>query len=218
MGRQKKDKNIGRRIGFLVVQRFDKKEGSYECLCDCGTAVSLTETQVRRSSVKACSSCKDKLPSRGKDLSAQQYGVLSVKYPYVEDGVVKRLWVCECNICGVESLHKAGALKDGTDYACPVCGAGSKYRDRLRMSFGLTGQTFGDFTVKGRNAIKNNDSHDEWVCSCDRCGDTEIFTRKEFLCRSHPVCRCHQTARPAVWVYRLPNGTLSAPPLERAAG
>lgn len=188
MGRQKKDKNIGRRLGFLVVQRFDKDTGCYECLCDCGAAVALTETQVRRSSVKACDACRKKLPSRGKDISAKQYGVLRVKYPYVsDDGVPRRLWVCECSSCGRESLHKSGALKSGSEYSCPVCGAGRRSRDRERRSFSLTGQTFGDFTVRGRNAIKNNDGSDEWVCTCNKSG------------------------RPAAWVYQTASKAVGAP-------
>lgn len=99
---------VGQRFGRLVVlRRLENKmqpNGStkviWECICDCGNIVNVTDTHLRSGHTTSCGCVRTEKMRKilAKDITNQHFGKLTpYKRAFIKDG--KQYWYCKCE-CG----------------------------------------------------------------------------------------------------------------------
>ena len=179
----------GQRFNRLTVLRFDHtgRNGSYWlCRCDCGTEKVLPGYQLRGNVVKSCGCARESSGNRGRDLTGEVFGQLTV-IRQKEPG----LWLCRC-ACGNEVSVERRKLTSGNK---KTCGCGQK-GGKGRM-IDITGQRFGMLTVLRKNIVATREAgHGMFDCVCD-CGREK--TLPGFNLRSGGVTSCGcQRGRPGI--------------------
>lgn len=140
---------IGKRFGKLVVKSENIEAGKkvfkdgnivstipyYDCLCDCGTMVTVAGNALRSGNTKSCGYCYT-----GEDLTGKVFGRLTViersGYKF-SGGENLATWKCKC-VCGNYIDVTTAALKSGNTKSC-----GCLIKDGLkaRGKYGLHYQT-----------------------------------------------------------------------------
>lgn len=112
--KEKKDKNIGRKIGkFTVISKDPNNFEKYICKCDCGNT--FTELQGNINKRKSCG-CLPQGGWNAADLSGKKFGRLTaIKRVGSKSG--KAVWLFQCD-CGRMCETKAGYVLRGETQSC----------------------------------------------------------------------------------------------------
>lgn len=117
---------IGVRVGNLeVIEKAHSNNGVFwTCRCDCGKIVTIKGSKLRGANpVRSCGCQRtQKLIDYNKqynvnDLTNQQFGLLTAKYPTEERSWGSIIWICECE-CGNTTKVSCGDLKSGNTRSC----------------------------------------------------------------------------------------------------
>lgn len=112
-----------------------------------------------------------------KDLTNMIFGDWkAVKFDETK-GKYKYYWLCECVNCGnIKSIASASLLDENKSKRCEICNPSFGFTDPKNIkgyAEDLTGNKYGNFTVKGFSHKEHSHSH--WIGVCD-CGRTEIHS------------------------------------------
>ena len=122
--------------------------------------------------------------ARGKDLTGQRFGKLTVieQTDRRQDRYI--LWRCRCD-CGGEVLASTKRLMRGTVRDCGCVPRSDARRGSIAED--LTGQRFGSLTVVSR--AENQNGRTSWLCRCD-CGNEKIATAHDLKAGKVKSCGC----------------------------
>lgn len=200
----------GMRFGkLMVVRATEHSKGDFavwECKCDCGKTVLVSEDCLVEGVVTACNiHCKGYGATKGRKIAAkkqltavsrkrnelavgQRFGRLTTvrfvgevdKYSTGRKAV---MWECKCD-CGNHTLVSQYSLAAGNTKSC-----GCLKKDRYGRGIkDLTGMRFGKLTAL-RPTDRRETGYVVWECRCD-CGKI-IFAGKERLERGRiKSCGC----------------------------
>ena len=171
----------GRRFGQLTVLELTNERKSnggavWKCRCDCGTELSVSESNLKRGATVSCGCV------RRADLTGMQFGKLTVlrlgKKSNQGNG---SFWICRCS-CGNECEVHAAKLKSGHTTSC-----GCAHSDLIND---LVGQTFGKLTVLCDSGQRRKGSGGVlWQCRCE-CGQEKQIRQDALLSGSTVSCGC----------------------------
>lgn len=109
------------------------------------------------------------------DLTGQRYGKLTVIE--LDADAENRSWLCKCD-CGGKKVVKQDYLRRGTTTSCGCL-----------QHYDLTGMTFGDLSVIGRNEERDGRGRPLWHCHCS-CGGTKNAETSDLLQGNTKSCGC----------------------------
>lgn len=147
----------GCRFGHLSVLR-QLNSMNYECRCDCGNVISVSQNNLLRGHQKSCG-C-----ARHTRLVDDITGLRSGSLVAIAPTDIKRrgcyLWRCQCD-CGKELLVEPYKIRSHSVKSCGCSRVGKNVKD-------LTGMRFGKLVALKRLDEKIGTSY-AWLCQCD-CG------------------------------------------------
>lgn len=129
-----------------------------------------------------------------KDLTNQIYGDWKVIRFDNTKGKYKYYWECVCINCGnMKSIASASLLNENKSKRCELCNENfglKKEEDIKGYAIDITGNKYGEFTIKGFSHKKHSHSH--WIGVC-ACGNEEIhsigFYTREFSIKKCESCK-----------------------------
>jgi hypothetical protein len=101
---------IGRSANFEL-----RRQGYWECKCDCGKIRQIISNSLRNGVVKSCGAPSCKITSRYRDLTGQRFGRLVAKSFFSKKKT--RFWFCICD-CGNENIVRTANLTSGQVRSC----------------------------------------------------------------------------------------------------
>lgn len=110
----------GQRFHKLTVIRRSqdfslRRQGYWECKCDCGEIKQIISNSLRNGIVKSCGAISCKISKRYKDLTEQRFGRLVAKSWFSKNRT--RFWICICD-CGNENIVRTANLTSGQVRSC----------------------------------------------------------------------------------------------------
>lgn len=98
---------------LTIIKRTEEKKYFYDCICDCGNKVSVSQYNIVSGNTKSCGcSCVE----RKKDLTGRKFGKLTAIKPCGTKRN-KTVWLCKCD-CGNEIEVVGTALSYGNTKSC----------------------------------------------------------------------------------------------------
>jgi len=152
----------GQRFGKLVVVPNSNKDNGkkkilWTCKCDCGNTTEVFANNLTRMHTTSCGICVRNLTP---DLTGMVFGRLTVLR---KDENRKYHYICKCN-CGNPNEVSIGqrSLFKNLTQSCGCLFRETTSKNNLKD---ITGQTFGNLTVLGRDYSRpNRPVH--WLCKC----------------------------------------------------
>lgn len=173
---------VGRKFGRLTVigeaGKNERGQLMWECQCDCGNKKVVLGHNLRTGNTVSCG-C-----ARGKDLTGQRFGRLTVLKQVEERRDGKVMWECQCD-CGKIHYVSRACLRSGYTKSCGCLREEKVAEDRHED---LTGQRFGSLTVI-RKHEKTWGGNVIWVCGCD-CGAEKLVKNMDLLKGRVTDCGC----------------------------
>lgn len=120
-----------------------------------------------------------------KDLSGKKFGRWTVLDQCVPHGRYDRKWLCRCE-CGTERFVMERSLIYGNSQSC---GCLTRERAKAAVTHDLTGKTFGEFTVLGRDGMGSRNGNVYWLCRCS-CGKEVSVAGTLLVCGRKTSCGC----------------------------
>lgn len=151
---------------ILVQKTGNNNRGNiiWECLCDCGNFTELDSLQLKRLQVPSCGCAK---PVKGKDLTGEQFGRLTVVSRDKESDGKTYKWNCICE-CGTQLKVKRGALTSKNTQSC-----GCMRADSLRL-FNET---------QGTHKLSSTRAYGIYLKMLSRCFDPGNIDYKDYGAR-----------------------------------
>ena len=192
-GRKYVELPIGAKFGMLtVLERGPDKilksghhQGTYKCLCDCGTETIVGTTALKNGTTKSCG-CLKKAGLPVKSLVGQTFGKLLVLeeaeiHVPANGGKSYHMWRCLCE-CGREVVKSGANLASGHTNSCGYCSIDEKYDGHVIVNetgqkfIDLTGMQFGRLEVISRGPDRfdsKGEKHIQWWTKCS-CGNPDM--------------------------------------------
>lgn len=182
----------GKRFGNLTVisetekhiQKGGKKQRSWNCVCDCGNALTVLQSNlVKPDGTRSCG-CRARGGKAGRrrtgsihDLTGNRYGMLTVLSAADLNKSVrpKHTWLCRCQ-CGNEVIKEEWNLVSGHTRSCG-CMVGNS----------IKGKTFGLLTAISR--VPSSDPMRYWKCRCS-CGNEVTVSQDDLFWGTKTDCGC----------------------------
>ena len=113
---------FGRLTAIKCAGQDDKKNYYWECKCDCGNAVKVIGTSLRRGNTVSCGCFKaERLKAQSqrtfKDITGKIYGRLTVLKRVENSQQGDAMWLCQCD-CGNQTITKGSSLRNGATRSC----------------------------------------------------------------------------------------------------
>ena len=177
-------------FGRWKVIGFDKnknKQTYWKCKCECGTEKSVNGARLKNGSSKSCGCLSREITAKRsmKDITNQQFGRLTAKYPTNKRDNGKIIWVCECE-CGNTIEVPVDRL---TCNITQSCGCLSKEKTSERFGIDMIGQKVGKLTVIKRDENPPNKKRIYWLCKCD-CGNSDLISVSGIDLRNGKKIQC----------------------------
>ena len=129
------------------------------------------------------------LKGTAKDITGQTYESLTAILPiYYEN---KTGWLCKCK-CGNEVITVISQW--GHVKSCGCISIKPKTVQRISSKVDLTGQTFGYWTVLGKNEEDHRYNKTHWWCQC-KCGNKASIATGSLIGGHTHSCGCYQKER-----------------------
>lgn len=184
---------IGAKFGMLtVIERGPDKilksghhQGTYKCLCDCGTETIVGTTALKNGTTKSCG-CLKRAGNPVINLVGRTYGKLLVLeeaeiHVPVNGGQRRHMWRCLCE-CGREVVKSGANLASGRSNSCGYCAIDEKYEGHIIVNesgqkfIDLSGMRFGRLEVISRGPDRYDSKgvkHIQWWARCS-CGNPDL--------------------------------------------
>lgn len=173
----------GQKFGSLTVLRENpvpyigpdgKKKRRWDCICDCGKQITVTQNNLTKGHTKSCGCRPNKM-----DLTGERFGRLTVirenPVPHIQPGGTRdRRWDCICD-CGKQITVRQRLLRSGKTSSCGCLTARQ-----------LAGKRFGRLTVI------SHENGRKWKCICD-CGNEKIVDAASLLNGATTSCGCYNS-------------------------
>ena len=186
----------GKRFGNLTVisetekhiQKGGKKQRSWNCVCDCGNALTVLQSNLMKPDGTRSCGCRARggKASRRRtgsihDLTGNRYGMLTVLSAADLNKSVrpKHTWLCRCQ-CGNEVIKEEWNLVSGHTRSCG-CMVGNS----------IKGKTFGLLTAISR--VPSSDPMRYWKCRCS-CGNEVTVSQDDLFWGTKTDCGCVRNA------------------------
>ena len=104
----------------------------WECKCDCGGTTFATTSDLRHGHKKSCGCLKR--VSHAKDITGQQFGMLTVMKRAGTNKHRKALWKCKCD-CGRTTVVSSVDLVTGNTKSCGCLGKNYAKRNLMEGGF-----------------------------------------------------------------------------------
>lgn len=182
---------IGLRFGRLVVIRETEqhsKSKSWDCLCDCGSIISIQTNSLTSGHTKSCGCLVSLVENR--DLTDRKIGRLTVIREIerkICGGKGRRYYLCQCS-CGNTTEVTRDALLQGNTQSC-----GCLYQEVNRQR-GANSHAWKDGLTPLQTLIRHSERYVEWrdsvlrrdkyVCALSgvkNCRDLEVHHIKSFV-------------------------------------
>lgn len=98
---------------LTVMKRTENKRYYYDCICDCGNIISVSQYNLVSGITK---SCKCSFTDRKKDLAGMKFGNLTAIRPCGKKNN-RTVWLCKCD-CGNEIEVVGTSLSSGNTKSC----------------------------------------------------------------------------------------------------
>lgn len=150
----------GQKIGKLYIESLavGKKPIHWNCLCDCGTKLIVSSSNLRTQT--QCKYCSRACGYRLIDLSGRVFGDLTVIERVYDGSKGNAKWLCHCSFCNnTNVVVRSNDLLTGGQTRCGQC--------RIRLKDDLSGKTFNSIYVIDR--LPSENGRVWWKCRCLLC-------------------------------------------------
>ena len=115
---------IGKKFGSWTVLEYSHKNkfhsSMFKCICDCGTIIVLSGSDLRSGERTLCRTCWRKSNKGSDELIGQRFGKLIVLSRSRNPKKRNYIYHCQCD-CGSKHDERSDRLKSGAATSCPHC-------------------------------------------------------------------------------------------------